>query len=619
MKTERESDMKKLVSVLLASSLLLAGCQSGSSSAPAETSQPVTTAAETQKETTKEAEESGGVFTGKAPGFHGDIVVEITVEEDVITDLKVTEHSETENIGEAALPVLAQQALDNQTINVDTVAGATVTSDGFRAALKDAVESAGLDVSKLSQAVAASDGQKEEVTIDTDIVVVGAGGAGLTASLSALQNGAKVVLLEKMSFAGGASSMAGAGTTATGSKWLAEDGVEDSPEKLKADLLENGHNLNHEPTVDIFVNTVGEAFDWLVDPEGANVEYQRPTTSRTYSGVGRGAGVVKTLLAHVEEAGGQVLMSTPATELMVTDGKVTGVKAEGEKEVYTINAKAVILATGGFGANDDLVPEEFQKFVYAGAAGATGDAIEMTKAVDADLINMEFVNVQPNSIVLPSGLGQYCNPGVGGAYKTSGTFMVNEKGERFANEQGGAYELIQAMKGNEASYLILDEASFTAFNEGMKGSKIYTDEDVETWLKNNGSSNPVMVGGDTLEDVAKVLNLPDGALTAAAESYNQAVDAGTDEFGRTLTMKISGDGPYYAVQMWLRYYATLGGLHVNEQMQVLNTSQDPVDGLYAAGEAVGGLEGDIYLGGSLFGWAMTSGYKAGTSVAEAIQ
>ena len=240
--------MKKLVSVLLASSLLLAGCQSGSSSAPAETSQPVTTAAETQKETTKEAEESGGVFTGKAPGFHGDIVVEITVEEDVITDLKVTEHSETENIGEAALPVLAQQALDNQTINVDTVAGATVTSDGFRAALKDAVESAGLDISKLSQAVAASDGQKEEVTIDTDIVVVGAGGAGLTASLSALQNGAKVVLLEKMSFAGGASSMAGAGTTATGSKWLAEDGVEDSPEKLKADLLENGHNLNHEPT-----------------------------------------------------------------------------------------------------------------------------------------------------------------------------------------------------------------------------------------------------------------------------------------------------------------------------------------------------------------------------------
>lgn len=611
--------MKKLVSVLLASSLLLAGCGSNSSSATTAAQEPAaTTAAVTEKETTAAAE-NGGVFTGKAAGFHGDIVVEITVDGDTITDLQVTEHSETENIGEAALPILAEQALKNQTINVDTVAGATVTSDGFRAALEDAVKSAGLDVDKMSQAVASSGDEKEEVAIDTDIVVVGAGGAGLTASLSALQNGAKVVLLEKMSFAGGASSMAGAGTTATGSKWLAEDGVEDSPEKLKADLLANGHNFNHEPTVDIFVNTVGEAFDWLVDPEGANVEYQRPTTSRTYSGVGRGAGVVKTLLEHVEEAGGQVLMSTPATELIITDGKVTGVKAEGEKEVYTINSKAVILATGGFGANDDLVPEEFQKFVYAGAAGATGDAIEMTKAVDADLINMEFVNVQPNSIVLPSGLGQYCNPGVGGAYKTSGAFIVNEKGERFANEQGNAYDLIQAMKENEASYLILDQASFDAFNAGMEGSKIYTEDDVKTWLENNGSSNPVMVGGDSLEDIAKVLNLPEGSLTAAAKKYNQDVDNKTDEFGRDLSLKISEDGPYYAVQMWLRYYATLGGLHVNEDMAVLNTSQEPVEGLYAAGEVVGGLEGDIYLGGSLFGWAMTSGYKAGTSVSEAIK
>ena len=562
--------MKKFISVLLASSMLLAGCASDNASATTAVEETTTAAVSTEAETESETAAAGGVFTGKAPGFHGDIVVEITVEGEVITDIQVTEHSETENIGEAALPALVRQALDNQTIMVDTVAGATVTSNGFCAAMKEAVKSAGLDVDTMSKAVVSSQTEKEAITLDTDIVVVGAGGAGLTASLSALQNGAKVVLLEKMSFAGGASAMAGAGTTATGSKWLAEDGVEDSPQKLKADLLENGHNYNHEPTVDIFVNTVGEAFDWLVDPDGANVEYQRPTTSRTYSGAGRGAGVVKTLLAHVEEAGGQVLMSTPATELIVSDGKVVGVKAEGETAVYTINAKAVILATGGFGANDDLVPQEFQKFVYAGAAGATGDAIEMVKAVDADLINMEFVNVQPNSIVLPSGLGQYCNPGVGGAYKTSGAFMVNEKGQRFANEQGGA-------------------------------------------------SDPVMIEGETLEDVAKVLNLPEGALTAAAEEYDQAVESGTDQFGRTLTMKIGSSGPYYAVQMWLRYYANLGGLHVNDQMAVLNASQEPVEGLYGAGEVVGGLEGDIYLGGSLFGWAMTSGYKAGTSVSQAIK
>ena len=232
---------------------------------------------------------------------------------------------------------------------------------------------------------------------------------------------------------------------------------------------------------------------------------------------------------------------------------------------------------------------------------------------------MEFVNVQPNSIVMPSGLGQYCNPGVGGAYATSGAFLVNENGVRFANEQGKAYDLIQAMKQNKTNYLILDQASFDAFNKGMIGSAIYTEENVKEWLENNGSSNPVMVKGETLEDLAKTLNLPEGSLTAAAEKYNADVAAGTDEFGRKLTVEISNDGPYYAVQMWLRYYATLGGLHINDQMQVLNTKQEAVDGLFAAGEVVGGLEGDIYYGGSLFGWAMTSGRNAGVSASSMIK
>ena len=209
--------------------------------------------------------------------------------------------------------------------------------------------------------------------------VVGAGGAGLTASLSALQNGASVVLVEKMAIAGGATAMAGGGTIATGSQVLEEDGVEDTPEQLKADLLENGHNYNDEGTVDIFVNSVGDAFDWLVDPEGGNVEYGRPATSRTLSATGRGAAVVNTLMSGVEEAGGEVYLDTPATELIVEDGKVVGVVAESDDTIYTINAKAVILATGGFGANDELVPEEYQQYVYAGAAGATGDALAMVE------------------------------------------------------------------------------------------------------------------------------------------------------------------------------------------------------------------------------------------------
>lgn len=211
--------------------------------------------------------------------------------------------------------------------------------------------------------------------------------------------------------------MAGSGTMATGSTWQKEDGYEDSPEQLVEDMMENGHNKNDRATVELFANTIGEAFDWLVDENGAAVPYQRSgEPTRTYSGVGRGAGVCQSLCDKFLAEGGTLLLNTPATALIINDGAVTGVMAEGEGKAYTINAKAVVLASGGYGANDELVPDEYKAFVYAGHAGAEGDAIAMVEPLDADLINMDLINTQPNSMILPSGLGQYCNPGVSRAY-----------------------------------------------------------------------------------------------------------------------------------------------------------------------------------------------------------
>ena len=140
------------------------------------------------------------------------------------------------------------------------------------------------------------------------------------------------------------------------------------------------------------------------------------------------------------------------------------------------------------------MPDEYKKFVYAGHAGATGDAIKMVEGLDADLINMDLVNTQPNSMILPSGLGQYCNPGVAGAYK-AGAYMVNQNGERFFNESANAWDLMQAMKQNEAQYLIMDQTAFDNFNAGMTNSKIYTMEDVEKWLSDDYDGQPVMKQG----------------------------------------------------------------------------------------------------------------------------
>ena len=555
-----------------------------------------------------------GTYTAEAEGFHGTIKLEVTVDAEAITGIEVVEHSETAGIGEAALPVLVESVLEHQTTGVDSVAGATVTSEAFKAALTDALTQAGADMDKMSQPVEAD--ELEAVTMEADVVVVGAGAAGLSAGLKAVQDGKNVIILEKMGVIGGASAMAGSGTMATGSTWQKEDGYEDSPEQLVEDMMENGHNKNDRATVELFANTIGEAFDWLVDENGAAVPYQRSgKPTRTYSGVGRGAGVCQSLCDKFLAEGGTLLLNTPATALIINDGAVTGVMAEGEGKAYTINAKAVVLASGGYGANDELVPDEYKAFVYAGHAGAEGDAIAMVEPLDADLINMDLINTQPNSMILPSGLGQYCNPGVSRA-DAAGGFMVNQDGERFFNEQANAWDLMQAMKANDAQYLIMDQAAFDGFNAGMTGSKIYTMEDVETWLADDYEGQPVMKTAATLEELADKLGIPADALSASAQAFNEAAASGSaDEFGRTPAAAQSEEGPYYALEMHIRYYASLGGLHINDGMQVLNTQQEAIPGLYAAGEVVGGLEGDVYMGGTLFGWAIASGYEAGIAAA----
>lgn len=555
-----------------------------------------------------------GTYTAEAEGFHGTIKLEVTVDAEAITGIEVVEHSETAGIGEAALPVLVESVLEHQTTGVDSVAGATVTSEAFKAALTDALTQAGGDMDKMSQPVEAD--ELEAVTMEADVVVVGAGAAGLSAGLKAAQDGKNVIILEKMGVIGGASAMAGSGTMATGSTWQKEDGYEDSPEQLVEDMMENGHNKNDRATVELFANTIGEAFDWLVDENGAAVPYQRSgEPTRSYSGVGRGAGVCQSLCDKFLAEGGTLLLNTPATALIINDGAVTGVMAEGEGKAYTINAKAVVLASGGYGANDELVPDEYKAFVYAGHAGAEGDAIAMVEPLDADLINMDLINTQPNSMILPSGLGQYCNPGVSRAYAAGG-FMVNQDGERFFNEQANAWDLMQAMKANDAQYLIMDQAAFDGFNAGMTGSKIYTMEDVETWLADDYEGQPVMKTAATLEELADKLGIPADALSASAQAFNEAAASGSaDEFGRTPAAAQSEEGPYYALEMHIRYYASLGGLHINDGMQVLNTQQEAIPMLYAAGEVVGGLEGDVYMGGTLFGWAIASGYEAGIAAA----
>lgn len=545
------------------------------------------------------------------------------MDETSITDIEVVEQTETEGVGGAALPTLVDKVLSAQSVNIDGVSGATYTSDGFLTAVREAITASGADPDALGQGQTGGDEAKETVTMSTDVVVVGAGGAGLAAALTAAQNGADVVVLEKMAMVGGASSMAGGGTNATGSQWQQSYGIEDSPEAYFMDIMENGHFFSDARTLWLYANTQGAAFDWLVAEDGAALPYvnSQPSPSaehsygRTFSPEGGGAGVVSALQQKVTDLGVEILLETPAQELMVTDGTVTGVKAlAADGTPYEITANSVILATGGYGANTDMLPETVTSLPYAGAVSATGDGLNMATAIGADAINLDKVNIQPHSIILPDGRGQHTFQGCLAMYNKTGSILVSDQGVRFVNEQGSANDIKAGMEQNEHSYLIMDAASFETYAQTCIASHNFTQEQLDQWLEANGTSNPVFAHADSLEDLAAIVGIPSGALTETVERYNGFVSAGEDtDFGRKVSTAM-GDGPYYAVEMNLRYYATLGGLHINDNMQVLDTDGQPIQGLYAAGEVVGGVVGDIYAPGSLFGWAMTSGHNAGLAV-----
>ena len=594
--------MKRLVAVSVCAVMMLTGC---STTTPPTTTPPAVETADPAAKMTP------GTYTSVGTGFKGDITVNVTVTEDAITEIAVGDNHETYGIGAAAMPVMIEDMLEYQTYSVDSVAGATVTSAGFRLAVKDALTQAGADMTKFGAGI--EKGELTDETIDADIVVVGAGGAGMMAAYYAAKEGYNVVIIEKTPSVGGASAMAGGTLLGTDSKWQDELGYEDSTDALKARLLAQGHNQNHEPTVDLYMSFIADNFNWIVDEDGGNMPYNKTGSGATFSMDGSGTAVMQTLKEKMLAAGATLYTSTRATELIVDNGTVVGVKATGKEANYTINARAVVLATGGYGHNTEIVPKEYQtSYRYSGHSGHDGDALKMIEAVDGATRNIPWVNRAVHSMILPSGAPQYTNMGYVVFNEMSG-ILINEKGERFAAEVGNDWDLLAAMDQNERHYLFMDQENYDAFNNGMSGRGIFNADDPEKWTSDDYKGQPFYKKGATIEELAAKIDVPADALKATMEKFNATVNSGAteDEYGRPLHTTISEEGPYYALEMSVRYSTSLGGICINDNMQVLNTSEQPVAGLYAAGEVVGGVQGDLYLPSSTFTWTMTSGVQVG--------
>lgn len=608
--------MKRTLSLLLAFVMVLGLAACGGN-----------TAQETTAAATAASEEAGiytpGTYTGTAAGKNGDVKVEVTFSANAIDSVKVVEHSETAGISDGAIENIPAAIVENQSLAVDTVSGATVTSDAILKAVADAVAQAGGDVEALKN-VAAPAGEKEAKELSADVIVVGGGGAGMAAATRLAQLGKSVILVEKSGFLGGAISVSGGNQVVMGSQLQIDNGVaDDSVESMVADFEANGANKNNKEILTLFAENVGATTDWLVASCGITFEeglhqLGEYSHNRELAYTGGGAGFAEAMRKAVEEAGVQVLLNTKAESLIADNGTVTGVKAVSSNADYTLTAGDVVLATGGYGANKDMLTDEMKSALYYGPASSTGEGIQMAQAVGAQTANMEYGKRYPNGIEVSEGMAKSTIAGniVGW---TMSAILVNKDGNRVVNEKASNRTILEEELKQEGGelYLLLDAETFEAWKAKLAPAGI-SDADIEKYLEANGTTTPVFAHGETLEEAAAAAGINADNLKATVEKYNGFVAKGSDDdFGRAATYltKAIGEGPYYIVEQKPRFATTMGGLVISTSMQVLNEAGEPISGLYAAGENCGQVMGDDSPSGANNAWALTSGKLAADAIA----
>lgn len=582
-------------------------------------STPNTTEATTQKYTP-------GTYTGTGAGNGGDIVVEVTFSEDAITDIVVVSQTETQTIAAETMEVIPNEIIESQGLNIDSLAGATVSGAGLKMAITDAVEQAGGDVSAL-QKVPEKTLSTETVEKEADVIVVGGGGAGMSAAIRLDELGKKVILVEKTSRLGGSLSISGGNQVVTGSALQAEAGVtDDSTESMVADFQKNGEDMCVPELINLYAANVGATTDWLngyvgvaYNMEGGLHDLAEYSIDRELAYDGGGAAATESFRATINASDAEVLLSTTAQSLITEDGKVVGVNATNvDGTTYVLKADAVVMATGGYGNADEYLTEELQNALYYGLMSSTGDGLTMATADDVDAATrmLDYAKLYPNGVEVSAGRAKSTIDGNLLVWKMS-TILVNPDGERVVNEKASNHDIlhVELEQTDSMLYLLMDEENFDVWSTKLHDTG-FSETAVEGYLESNGETSPIFAHADTLDELAEIVGMDPEVLKNTVEKYNAGVAAGEDEFGRNgeyLQMTI-GEGPYYLVEQQPRYATTMGGLVINDSLEVLNANNETIEGLYAAGEVVGGVMGSNSPSGANNGWAVTSGKLAAEAI-----
>ena len=600
---------------------------------------------------------AGKTYTGEAYGHDKEnpVKVTLTIKDKTITKVEVDASHETNGIGSKAAETMPGAIVAANSLDVDGVSGATQTSKAIIEAATAALKQAGLEPSDLvSKNTSTTKAKDIEETVD--VVVVGAGGAGMTAAITATDAGKKVIVVESQPIAGGNSVRSTGGmnaaktpyqdknefkeaagvekTLATAAEKFADNatitalaatvksqwdayqanpqGYFDSVELMELDTMIGGKGKNNPELVKALAENSADAIEWLasIGAEVKNVgAFGGASVKRIHRPVNAdgkvtavGAYIVPILEKNLQDRNVQFLFDTTANEIIMKDGKAVGIKGTGKDgHKVTINAKSVVIATGGFGANAEMVEKykpELKGFATTNAEGAQGQGIDMATAVGAATVDMDQIQIHPTVHIEEDGNAHLITEGLRG----DGAILVNTEGKRFYDEVSTRDKVSAAIiaQPEKSAWLIVDQAM-------VDKSAV-----IAGYIKSGYT-----VTGATYEELAKAMGVDEATFTSTMNTWNQAVEAKSDaEFGRTSFANPLTAAPYYAIKITPAVHHTMGGIVINPKAEVLNEKGEAISGLYAAGEVTGGVHGANRLGGNAVADFVVFGRISGQSAAD---
>lgn len=517
-----------------------------------------------------------GTYEGEAIGRNGPVKVQVTVAKDRIESIRVVSHNESAGLSDAPINTLPKTIVDKQSLAVDVFSGATFSSKAVIGAVENALKKATKGIKPLLIAPAVTAAVKPPKDETVDVLVVGSGISGMVAGITAAEKGSNVLIIEKQGMLGAGDSMnISTGITAGGSRLIKQLGIENATAKDYADFLVKQAATKKVPINEKNVRTYamrgGELVDWLMDLGVPFGRFQKDKWFHiTKDGSAPGPHIVRALSKKIADDNINYRLNSQVVDLLMKDGKVVGATVKTGAGSYKVNAKAVVMATGGFSASHELVKKWAPEWVgrpTTGAVSLTGDGILMAQKVGAQTVAMQ--EIKANYLCHPLT----ARDGVSLTAITPYNILINHEGKRFVDEGHASINFksraMMKQTGHEA-YAIVDQTAM----DNLK-------------LMRNYAAAGYFVKANTVEELASKLKVDQKAFIKTMKDYMAACQAGKDpEFNRRIQYPIA-KAPFYAALVTPSMQSTYGGIKTDEKAQALNADNKPIAGLYAAGATSG--------------------------------